>query len=32
MHHNPAKNVLHLNFTIEEMAARVRRSAEERAG
>ncbi len=28
MHHNPAKNVLHVNHTVQEMAARLGRSAE----
>ena len=29
MHHNPAKNVLHLEFTLEEVATQTGRSAEE---
>jgi uncharacterized protein YyaL (SSP411 family) len=29
MHHNPAKNVLHRNFTVEEVGAQCGRSAEE---
>ena len=29
MHHNPAKNVLHRKFTLEEVAAQCGRSAEE---
>jgi uncharacterized protein YyaL (SSP411 family) len=32
MHHNPAKNVLHRNFTIDEVAAQCGRSAEETRG
>jgi uncharacterized protein len=29
MHHNPKKNVLHRNFTVEQVAARVKRDAAE---
>jgi len=32
MHHNPAKNVLHRKFTIEEVAAQCGRSADEARG
>jgi uncharacterized protein YyaL (SSP411 family) len=32
MHHDPAKNVLHRNFTIDEVAAQCGRSAEETRG
>ncbi|HVZ82187.1 MAG TPA: thioredoxin domain-containing protein [Terracidiphilus sp.] len=29
MHHNPARNVLHRNFTVEQVAARIGRSSED---